>query len=177
MERIDDSSEKFTIELGGKCYLLRVRPFETEIEIDEIVKIDYSNLVGEILTFPVLFNRVGLLKAEVENIEALEKFDLDVFYAQLLKEYRKTLVSSGTKVTISEIESSVLLDTRYIAKKKAYLNLIKQKEYITSLYWSAKSKDEKLNKLSDKLRPEEFSSELLEDTVNGVFIKRVNKLL
>jgi hypothetical protein len=39
------------------------------------------------------------------------------------------------------------------------------------LYWSAKSKDSKLDKLSDKLRPEEFERELVEDTINGIVIK------
>lgn len=169
--------DELLVELENKTYLLKVDSFEQEIDVDEIVKIDYSNILGEVLTFPVLFNRIGLLRAEVTNLVALEKFDVEVLHAQLSQEYAKKIVSSGDKVTEKKVTDSVLLDTRYIAKKKNYLKLVKHQEYIDSLYWSAKSKDGKLDKLTDKLRPEEFSSELLEDTVNGVLIKKVNKLI
>ena len=82
-----EEQEKLLIEFGEKSYLLSMTPFSEEINIDEILKIDYANIFGEILTFPVLFNRIGLLKAEVDNIVAIEKFNLEVFHAQLSVEY------------------------------------------------------------------------------------------
>lgn len=169
--------EQLLVELKDKNYLLTVKPFAEEIDVDGLVQIDYSNIFGEILTFPVLFNRIGLLKAEVNNLVALEKFDCDVLFAQLSEEHSKRIVASGEKATEKKVNDAVLLDVRYITKKKQHLKYVKQAEQIDSLYWSAKSKDGKLDKLTDKLRPEEFSLELLQDVVNGVMIKKVKKLI
>jgi hypothetical protein len=70
-----------------------------------------------------------------------------------------------------------LLDNRYIVKKKNYLKVVKQQDYVDSLYWSAKSKDGKLDKLTDRLRPEEFNTEILTERINGVLIKKSKNLI
>ena len=172
-----EEQEKLLIEFGEKSYLLSMTPFSEEINIDEILKIDYANIFGEILTFPVLFNRIGLLKAEVDNIVAIEKFNLEVFHAQLSEEYSKQIIARNEKATEKKVTDAVLLDSNYISSKKVYFKLLRQQSQIDSLYWSAKSKDNELDKLTDKLRPEEFNMELLEDTVNGVLIKEKKKLI
>ena len=149
---------------------LIIQPFEGDVDIESMLKIDYSNLMGEILTFPVLFNRVANLKAEMASALALKKFDLDIFEAQLTEEHGNKLRAQG-KATIKDIEVAVLRDARFQLKKKDFLVTQKDFDYLDSLYWSAQSKDTKLNRLSEKLRPEDFNSELLTDTINGVCIK------
>ena len=56
------------------------------------------------------------------------------------------------------------------------LDVQRDRDYINSLYWSAKSKDDKLNKLSEKLRPDDFNKEIIEGKLNGISIKSTNKL-
>ena len=41
------------ITIGDKTYRLMYDEFGEDIDIDELLKIDYSNLIGEIVTFPV----------------------------------------------------------------------------------------------------------------------------
>ena len=166
--------ELLILEFSGKTYTLKLQSFEHEVDVDEVLKIDYSNIMGELLTFPVLFNRIGILKAEIDNLTEEEKFDTKVLEAQLSEEYRKKILAEGSKATAAEVENRVIQDKRYQVKKKNLFTLQRNQSILDSLYWSAKSKDDKLNKMTDKLRPEEFSKELLEDTVNGVLIKQVS---
>jgi hypothetical protein len=168
--------EPLVIQLKNQMVVLKTLPFDTDIDVDEILKIDHSNYLGEILTFPVLLNRIANLKAEQQNIVSEAKNDVDIFEAQLTEEKRRTMSASG-KVTVSEIEAAVKTDARYRLKKNDYFSKQKNLDYLDSLYWAAQSKMNLLNKISDKIRPEEFSNELLTDTVNGVMIKFSQKVI
>lgn len=174
---MQEQEELILIELKDKIVKLKVLPFSTEINVEEIVKIDYNNILGEILTFTVLFNRIANLKAEIDNILAIEKADLDRTRADLLLHYRSTKSSEEKKRTESEVEACILLDEKYDAEYRKYLARKKDAQYLDNLYWTAQSKSQLLQRLSDKLRPEEFSHELLEDTLNGVMIKHGKKLI
>lgn len=169
--------EEVVIELKNKMVTLQILPFDTDINVDEILKIDFSNIIGEILTFNVLFNRVANLKAEMENIVSVSKMDLEVFEAQKLKEIRKQYVKDGIKTTESQIDADLKTTTDYRIKKTAHFELVKNLAYTDSLYWSCQNKSGLLRSLSDKLRPEEFLGELLTDTINGVMIKASKKAI
>lgn len=172
-----DEREALTIELKNKMIVLRTLPFDTDIDVDEVLKIDYHNLVGEILTFPVLLNRIANLKAEMQNLVNEGEVDVRVFEAQLTEEKRKDITNKGGKGTVGEIEAAVRLDSRYRLKKNDFYSKQKNLDYLDSLYWAAQSKMTLLNKISDKIRPEEFEQELLEDVVNGVMIKATKKAI
>lgn len=167
------SYEKIVIELkGGKVAVLTIQEFDTDVDVDDILRIDYGNIMGEILTFPLLYNRIANLRAEVESLVQHTKMDVDIYEAQLREEKRKSLqAASDKRITDTEVESAVKLDARYAAKKKELFQVQKNFAYMDALYWSAQSKDTKLNRLSEKLRPDEFERELVEDTINGIMIK------
>lgn len=168
--------EDIVIEYGSKMVVLKILPFDSELNIDDILRIDYYNLMGEILTFPLMFNRIANFKAEIEEIVQASKFDLEVFEAQLMEEKRKVLeAQTEKKITISEVESAVKTDARFAIKKKEFFKRQKELAYMDALYWAAQSKDTKLNRMSEKLRPEDFEKELVEDTINGVMIKMSKK--
>lgn len=169
--------EEIIIELKNKMVTLQILPFDTDINVDEILKIDYHNIVGEILTFNVLFNRIANLKAEQENIVSVSKMDMDIYEAQLFKEKRKALLALGEKATEALIDAEVKMDSKYRIKKEAHFEKVKNLQYLDSLYWAAQNKSGLLRSLSDKLRPEEFMGELLTDTINGVMIKANDKLI
>lgn len=169
--------EEIIIELKTKMVTLQILPFDTDIEVDEILKIDYGNIMGEILTFSVLFNRIANLKADMENIVSVSKMDMEVFEAQEFKRCRKDLTKDGGKATEAQIDAEVKGTTNYRVKKEAHFEKVKNLAYCDSLYWAAQNKSSLLRSLSDKLRPEEFSGELLSDTINGVMIKMSKKLI
>jgi hypothetical protein len=173
----NDQFEDIVIELKNKMVVLKILPFNTDIEVDEILKIDYYNIMAEILTFNVLFNRIANLKAEQENIVAHSKVDIEAFEAQIYNEHRKRLLKDGEKATEGQIDAAIKNDSRYIAKKKLHLDYVKNLGYLDSLYWAAQNKSGLLRSLSDKLRPEEFMGELLSDTINGVMIKATKKAI
>lgn len=169
--------EQQIIELRNKVVVLNILPFDTDINVDDLLKIDYSNLVGEMLTFPVLLNRIMNLKAEMQNMVNEDKVDLESFEAELTEKKRRSLTSNGGKTTISEVDAAVKMDTSYIAKKKLHFIKVRNLDYLDALYWSAQSKSKLLEKISDKIRPSEFEGDLLADTINGVQIKMARKAI
>ena len=75
--------QKKVITIGGQTYVLIFDEFDENVDIDAILKIDYSNLIGEMVTFPVVVNRFGQMLAESESLVALEKLNLEVTEAKL----------------------------------------------------------------------------------------------
>lgn len=173
----NDQFEDVVIELKNKMVVLKILPFDTDIEVDEILKIDYYNIMGEILTFNVLFNRIANLKAEQDNIVSVSKMDLEAFEAQLYEELKKKIAQEEGKVTEKGVEMAITRDPRFVAKKKVHYEKVKNASYLDSLYWAAQNKSGLLRSLSDKLKPEEFMGELLTDTINGVMIKATKKAI
>lgn len=172
--------EKVTIELPTKMVVLTLTPFDTDIDADELTNTQYHNIVGEILTFPVIMNRVGNLKADMENLLSETKLDFDIFEATWQEKKRKELTFNEqdakgnpkvNKPTKDEVENAVLMSPEYKVKKKNLFQVQKNLGYVESLYWAAKSKDDKLRAFSEKLKPEEFEKDILEGSINGVMIK------
>lgn len=176
--------EKVTLELPTKMVVLTLTAFDTDIDADQLTNIQYYNIIGEILTFPVIMNRIGNLKADMEQAVAEAKLDFQIFEAQQTEKMRKKMTftvegpKGGTKTdkpTKDEVENAVLMTTEFKVKKKQLFEIQKNLGYVESLYWASKSKDDKLNTLSAKLKPEEFEKDILEGTINGVLIQVRNK--
>lgn len=166
--------EKIVLELeGDKIAVLSVEPFDGDIDVESLMKIDYANLLGEILTFPVIFNRIANLRAELTNIVAQGKLTFDIFEARLSEKKQNVLAAdkSGARgPSIKDVEVAVFQDPSYATAKKIYLRKQRDFEYVDALYWSAQSKDKKLNVLSEKITPDEFSKGLIEGKINGIMI-------
>lgn len=167
--------EKTVIEYNDKMYVVQAIPFDTDIRIDDIINIDYGNIVGELLTFPVVINRIMNLKAELGEIVKRSKLDLDVYEAELSEKKRKLLTANGQKTSIKEVENAVLMDQSFITKKKAHFGIEKNFDYIDAMYWSAQSKQKSLDRLGANLKNDDL--ELLEGVMNGVFFKMKNKAI
>jgi hypothetical protein len=170
--KITMTEEKISIEIGeDKIAVLSIIPFDGDIDVESLVKIDYSNLLGEILTFPVVFNRIANMRAEMTNQVAHGKLTFDIFEARLTEKKQSTLsADAGKKPSIKDVEVAVLIDPSYSIAKKIFLRKQRDFEYIDALYWSAQSKDKKLNVLSEKITPSEFEKDIVESTINGVMI-------
>lgn len=161
------------IEIGDKVISIQLKDFTgLSIDPEELFQVDYNNIIGDIITFPVLFNRIALLKAEMDSAVETAKFDFDVFLAQKYEEHKKKLggITDG-RVTEKSIEMSMIRDPAYAVKKNDLIKIQKQSGIMDALYNSARSKDRKLDSISTKLKPEEFESDILEGTINDVMIK------
>jgi hypothetical protein len=73
--------------------------------------------------------------------------------------------------TKDEVDDALIRDKRYKVKRDNLNRVLKEADIIDSLYWSAKSKDKKLDTMSAKLKPEDFEKEILEGTINSVLIR------
>jgi hypothetical protein len=158
------AAEKVIIPLkGDKIAVLILNAFDGEL--------------GELLVWPVVFNRIANLRAEAEHQYVMQKFNTDALEAQMYEKHRNALRAGDGKASIKDIEMAVLRDKVFQLKKKSLNEAQLNFNYCDALYWSAQSKDKKLDKLTDKLRPEEFEKELVEGAVNGILIKIKTKAI
>lgn len=181
----NDLESIITFELGDRIVILKIQDYD-EIDTDEITKIQYHNIIGELLTCSTILNRLGNLVAQVDEALSEGKLDFDIFYAQKYEDFMKELSHAYTntrgrdvvdKPTGTEVEQKIIRTPEYKVKRRNVIRLQKQRDIINSLYWSVKSKDDKLNKLTDKIRPEEFEKEILEGEINGILIRVKNKAI
>lgn len=175
------------ISLKNKIIVLNFEDFDEEVDMDRLTKIDYSNLHAELLTVSTLMNRVGLWKADAENIYANEKLDLSIASARVATAARKVMkdvISSTGKAgkkykTNDEVTDEVTMDQGVQILQRNLFNRKRDVEYMDSLYWAIKSKETKLNLIGEKmnLTPEEFESQIVEGKWNGILIRSHEKLI
>lgn len=169
---MQNNTEKTRMQVGDKVYTLKLEDFSgRELDVEAILQIDLQNIVGEMITWPVALNRFAYFKAEVDNLLRETIFDVKSFEAQLYFEHKKKLINDGEKATETAIDMSIKRDPKYIKKKEQEFKIQKYADQIDGLYWSAKSKDKKLDSISAKIRAEDFATDILEGSINGVNIK------
>lgn len=171
--------EKRLIQIGNKSYKLLFDDFDEDVDIDSLLKIDYSNLIGELTTFPVILNRFGILLAEAESQVAETKLNMDVYEAKTKEKLRVELVeqNNGKSPTVEALNNAVVSNKAYQAMKRKYIEVVKTRDYINSIFWAVKDKSEKLNKLSLSIQPGDLSDSVIEGKVNSVLIKRTKKTI
>lgn len=140
-----------------------------ELNLDSIIGIDASNILGELLVVPVLLNKLGIIAAEATNELERKDFDLSVLEAQLADQYRKD--NSEKKPTVKEIEGFVIKNSLYKERKAAVLELKKLNKVVDAAYRACMSKDNKLNRLASSIKPEEFEHELIVNSLNKALAK------
>jgi len=167
---------KLVFNLGDKVVKFTVQDFDKNVEIDKLLKIDYGNLVAELVTFPVVVNKLGLLAAEMDNEVQLAKLNLSVTEAKLKDKIRKQLTFEDDKgrrktPTIAEVDDALTRNKLWIKKKTAYITIMKEKEYMYSIYESAKDKSRKLDKLSLTLKTGDIDTDIIQRQLNNVYFK------
>lgn len=175
---------KYTIHVGDKPIILEHDDLESTINVDDLTKINPSNIFGEAVTISAAVNRIGLLKSEVEGIMAETKLEYKIYEGTFKSKLRKQAASTGfylvrvdnedVRVKLSEtsLASSFETDERWIELKKKSITAEKNFNALSSLYWSAQDKSRKLNSLVHGVTPEEFVAELIEGKINGILVKK-----
>ena len=70
MEKVSENKDAIVLHLGENPVVLLSEPFNSDIDVDALTRIDYTNLIGEMVTISALMNKVGNLRAEAEKIMA-----------------------------------------------------------------------------------------------------------
>ena len=124
------------ITVGGTDYKLVFDEFNEEVDIDSLLKIDYSNLIGEIITFPVIVNRFGKLLADMEAQVSEKKLNVDIFEAKVKERLRVEITNQkgGKAATVDELNSAIMLDKGFQAMKKSFIETQKNRDYIQSVF-------------------------------------------
>lgn len=170
--------EKKIIQVGQITYKLLFDDFDDEMDIDSLLKIDYSNLIGEMVTFPVIVNRFGNLLAEAESQVSEAKLNLEVFEAKTKEKLRLQLTAEngGKNPTVDALNNAVILNAGFQAMKKRLFESQKTRDYINSIFWSAKDKSDKISILL-KSSQITLETELMETRINGILVKNMEKLI
>lgn len=164
--------ETKVIKINQSTYKLNIGEFADEVEIDDLLKIDYSNLVGEMITFPIILNRLGIMLADVESIVSEKKLSLEVNEAKIREKYELDFLAEGKKPTSDKLSAAVSMDKIYQMFKKAHIEAVKNRDYINSIYWAAKDKSGKLDKMSMSIQSADIADYILEGKVNGIIISK-----
>ena len=170
---------KKVITVGGQTLAIVYEEFDEKVDLDSLLKIDYSNLMGEIITFPIIVNRFGLLLADAESAVAEAKLTLEVYEAKAKERFKVQLIgeNGGKNPTIDALNSAVIQDKGYQQMKRKYIEAQKVRDYLNSAFWSATDKSAKLDKLSLTIQDGELPDEVLERRVNGIRVKKVKKTI
>lgn len=172
--------EKLVLTFGDKIVQLNFNSFDDEVDLDKILKIDFENLFAELITFPVIVNKFGLLLADVDNAVNQAKMDLEITEAKLSKSLKTKLTKEVTdskgnvkfkEPTIPELEAAIKRNPLYVTKWKKLIEAQKDKAYVKSIYDALKDKSEKLNKLSLGINPNDFDEQTIQKQLNNVYFQ------
>lgn len=169
--------DKKIVTIGGKTYTLLIEAFDDEVEIDDLLQIDYNNLIGEMVTFPVIVNRIGIMLAEAESKVSECKLNLEVFEAKTKEKIRTEVISEGGKApTVEALNNAVIQNSAYQAMRRSLINAQKMRDYLNSVFWSSKDKSDKISCLMRNYEISE-NTELSEQRLNGILIKKKRDLI
>lgn len=184
----EELKETVSIPFKSKTLVLNMSFLDLNINVDELTKINYSNLYGEMITIPTLTNKVGIIRAEAEYNMSMSKLDRNIKAAELNEYYRKKLSYEHVnykKETVwkapnnDTVTAAIDRDIEYINICKRYIRMTKNFNNIDSLFWSVKDKAGILKKMGEsmKLTPEDFEKNIVEGAINGMMIKMHENLI
>lgn len=169
----------FTINLKNTTLSLKSKIYseDEEIDIEELLRTDISNLPAEIVTSPVILHRFGGLLALAEERVNLAKLKIEVHEGAIADVIRKKFFEDKGKAATNEhVNKSISKDKIYQTLKKNYFSRIKERDILNSAYWALKAKDQKINDLIkgnlDKEGMEEYFLQKRLNTFNDVDIKK-----
>lgn len=177
---------KYKVEIGDNKFItLEHLDFDDIINVDDLTKINTSNIYGEAVTISAALNRIGLLRAATkERIDDI-KLRLKIYEGNYKAKLRKQASEEGgyfkmrvdnkeiqVKATEKALETCFEIDDKWITLKKSFIKAENNYESLDSLYWSCNNKSKILSNLISGTTPEEFVNSMIEGKINGILIKK-----
>lgn len=162
---------KTTIKLtGGDTITLKFKELPEEIDVDRILRIDYANLTAEMVTIPVLMNKIGLMLAELENTVRINELVLKKEKAFVAEKGRTeiTELKKGKAATNDEVLEYVRMSPKYDVFNRKLSQSMMNRDVMNSLYWSLKSKQEILQNLSKSITAGDFQDGLINSVMKTI---------
>jgi hypothetical protein len=180
-----DETESIIVPWGDKMVTLRFSAVDLDIDVDDLVRIDSSNPVGEMLTVSTLLNKCGIMRAQAEYEMKMAELKCNTAEAEFEPEITRGLIKftgEGEKrkakyPTIPQVASALKRDKRLIKLKEIQIAKERDYAYLDNLYWAVKSKDAKVSSFFHKVVPEGHDSEIVDGTLNGIRIKSKKKTI
>jgi len=172
--------EKLIIKIGDEQELLvkvDLTGEDEEFDVDRILQIDYNNLLADIATFPVILNRLGLLLAEMDNKVREAELQLRTYKAKERKKIRDRLIAKKQKLTIDTVDDELRSSAGYVVRYSKVFKRMKERDYVNSIYWAAKSKGDNLTKLSLTIQAGDIDLEDIVKRFNGVELRTFDKTI
>ena len=168
--------EPTNIHLDKKIAQIIPTAWDYSFNPDNIFEINPFNIVGELITIPVLVSRLGILVAEMASFVKKERARLKFKEAEIAKLYRNKESGEGRKKpTVNEMDEHLTLDP---VLNNLRLKLIRHEEELQKLevfHEASQKKSFNIGILGRGLVPKEFEKELVEETINGVMIRMRDK--
>ena len=149
-------------------------PSIDKIDVVDMIRIDYGNIIGEVLTIDIMLVSVGIVRAEAEDAVRRLQLGVDIYSAKYKSKYRddgtvaeynsaRKLVTK--KPTVSEIDDALKHDIRYIKLKKRLNKAMHDSSIVSEVYWSLKGKSDKLSVFKQTVKLDDYK---LDDVVAAV---------
>jgi predicted HicB family RNase H-like nuclease len=158
---------------------------DSSINIDDLTRIDTSNIFGEHVTISAAVARIGLLKAEVQARMSTTKMAYKLYENDFKSKLRKQASKNAGKfklrvddedvevrLTEKALETCFESDKQWQKLKLQFITAEKNFNALDVLYWACQDKSRKLNGLVGGTTPEDYIAGIVEGKVNGLLIKK-----
>lgn len=180
---------QYQIKVGDEIFTLEHGQIDEVVNVDDLTRIDTSNLFGEAVTVSAAANRIGLMKAEVEATLADLRLEIKIYEKEYTTRLRiEATRNSGTyniakegedpsyiKLTEKALESCYESDDKWIDLMMELNQAEKNFNSLSVLYWSIQDKCRKLNGLVSSTTPDDFIAGVIEGKINGMLITKGSK--
>jgi hypothetical protein len=125
---------------------------QDEVDINRIVKIDFSNIPAELVTIPVLLAQFSIYLSELNEKVNLAKMNMEIAEAELSVEFREAhKEETGKDLSNEKTKDKIMTSAKYKLQRRLYFKAMKDQEIMNGVYWSLKSKDDKLSRLASSM--------------------------
>lgn len=157
--------------MNGKVLTLTISE-NMEYDVDDLTTIDHSNLLGEYLTAPFIFNQIANIRSKLEKEVRDLKLEKEILHGKIYDAtFDSYVLEYKKKPSIPQVESAVNSMPDYSALKRRISKAEYHLSLMENLYWSLKDKSKKLDMLLGSIKPEEFGKSIIEKQVNKVLLK------
>jgi len=171
--------QNLELELKDKIVNVKIHLFndDEDIKAETLLRIDIVNLLSEIVTFPVILNKFGILLSEMDKKVSEKKLELEIFEAKEKEVIVQKILDAKQKPTNDRVDDTLKSTGNYRVKKTMLIKAVKERDYINSIYWAMKEKSDLLKKLSMTLREGDVDISLVQESFNGVQILKKKKTI